>query len=288
MPKKLAAIMFTDVVGSSSKMGSDEARTISLLNQHFDIMRPVISQYHGKTLKKLGDGLLAYFDSAADAVSCGIAVQQSMRRKNLRTHPSNVLQHRIGIHLGDIYVDDREVMGDGVNIASRLQAEAEPGGLCISQTVYDVVKGKLRIEAVPLGPRKLKNIKHDIPVYQINFDTRQEISSRIDSGGTDVHGEFEGGLGMFKWLCFLETAALFVAVFQMKTSFISSFFHKPASQTGVRFLEGIFATPAARLSLLVTLMLMAFLLSLELSKRIANVITGKFLHNFLLYPARKF
>jgi class 3 adenylate cyclase len=168
--RTLAAIVFTDIVNYSAQMQTDEDRTLRLARRDLDYIRKVCGECEGKVLKNTGDGLLMYFDSAVQAVACAMQAQKALASLKSKLPPEEVLQHRIGIHLGDVFVGDGDVMGDGVNIASRLQAEAEPGGVCVSQTVYDVVKNRLGVKATYLGPRELKNIQEAVPVYQILLD----------------------------------------------------------------------------------------------------------------------
>jgi hypothetical protein len=118
-------------------------------------------------LKTTGDGLLLYFSSAVQAVACALAMQRLFAGQAKTQPAAETLTHRVGIHLGDVFVNDQDVMGDGVNIAARLQAEAQPGGICISQTVYDVVKNKLALHVTRLGPRELKNISQAVPIYRL-------------------------------------------------------------------------------------------------------------------------
>jgi hypothetical protein len=118
-------------------------------------------------LKTTGDGLLLYFSSAVQAVACALTMQRFFAAQAKTRPAAESLVHRLGIHLGDVFVNEQDVMGDGVNIAARLQAEAEPGGICISQTVYDVVKNKLALHVTRLGPRELKNIPQHIPIYKL-------------------------------------------------------------------------------------------------------------------------
>lgn len=165
--RSLAAIVFTDVVGFSARMQENEELTLRLLKQDFEIMREACIQHGGSVLKTTGDGLLLHFMSAVQAVSCALAIQRAFAER-LKSEPvEKPLVHRVGIHLGDVFFDKDDVMGDGVNIAARLQAEAEPGGICISQTVYHVVRNKLALQVTRLGPRELKNISQAIPIYKL-------------------------------------------------------------------------------------------------------------------------
>lgn len=165
--RSLAAIVFTDVVSFSARMQANEEATLELLKRDFDAMREICTQHQGSVLKTTGDGLLLYFSSAVQAVACALAMQRFFAEQAKTRPATESLVHRLGIHLGDVFVNEQDVMGDGVNIAARLQAEAEPGGICISQTVYDVVKNKLALHVTRLGPRELKNISQHIPIYKL-------------------------------------------------------------------------------------------------------------------------
>jgi class 3 adenylate cyclase len=176
--RTLADIVFTDVVSFSARMHTDEVGTLRLLQRDFAEMRRLCIAHEGEVLKTTGDGLLLTFTSAVQAVACALAMQRQFAAEAKDDATGNALQHRIGIHLGDIIVQDKDVMGDGVNIAARLQSEAEPGGICISQTVYDVVKNKLEMQAVSLGARDLKNIAQAMPVYRLLLEAQA-----LDSAG---------------------------------------------------------------------------------------------------------
>jgi class 3 adenylate cyclase len=165
--RTLAAIVFTDVVSFSARMQADEETTLRLLKRDFDTMREICTSHEGSVLKTTGDGLLLHFASAVQAVACALAIQRTFAERAKVQAADQTLSHRVGIHLGDVFVDKEDVMGDGVNIAARLQAEAEPGGICISQTVYHVVRNKLALQVTRLGPRELKNISQAIPIYKL-------------------------------------------------------------------------------------------------------------------------
>jgi class 3 adenylate cyclase len=168
--RTLAAIVFTDIVDYSARMEKKEDQTLRLAQRDLGAIREICNQCEGKVLKTTGDGLLMYFDSALQAVACAMRAQAHFTTLAKKIPPDEQLQHRIGIHLGDVFVSDDDVMGDGVNVAARLQAEAVPGGICVSQTVYDVVKNRLGVKVIYLGPRELKNIREAVPVYQILLD----------------------------------------------------------------------------------------------------------------------
>ena len=192
--RTLAAIIFTDVVSYSAMMAANEEYTLDLLRRDFQIMKQLCQQFEGKVLKTIGDALLMYFPSAVKAVACAKEIQSSFAELAANLAPEEVLTHRIGIHLGDVFFNGSDVMGDGVNVAARLQSEAQPGGICMSQTVYDVVKNALALTATELVPKKLKNIPGSVLVYQIPpihptpFTTQSELES-IDQNASSNESE---------------------------------------------------------------------------------------------------
>ncbi|UBF25340.1 hypothetical protein K9N68_27620 [Kovacikia minuta CCNUW1] len=165
--RTLAAIVFSDVVNFGGIMSADEEHALKLVQRDVELMTRVCEQHEGRVLKFTGDGLLMYFHSAVQAVACALETQKAIAAAAADLPSEDILQHRIGIHLGDVFVSDDDVMGDGVNIAARLQSEAEPGGICLSQIVYDVVKKRIALQATYLGPRELKHIQEAVPIYQI-------------------------------------------------------------------------------------------------------------------------
>lgn len=179
--RTLAAIVFTDVVSYSALMAANEEHTLDLLRRDFQVMKQLCHRFEGKVLKTIGDALLMYFASAVKAVACAQQIQSSLAEMAANLAPEEILAHRIGIHLGDVFFNGSDVMGDGVNIAARLQAEAQPGGICLSQTIYEVVKNPLGLKATDLVERKLKNISESVLVYQIPaiyptpFSTQWEV-----------------------------------------------------------------------------------------------------------------
>ena len=176
--RQLAAIVFTDVAGFSAKASADEERVLRRVGEDLGLLKDLSGRYHGNVVKTTGDGLLISFGSAVDAVSFAMEGQRRISARNESAPHEDRLEHRMGIHLGDIFISESDAMGDGVNIAARLQAEAEPGGICISQTVYDVVKNKLAIRAVSIGPRELKNIRDAIYAYRIVVDAQASLSAK--------------------------------------------------------------------------------------------------------------
>jgi TolB-like protein/class 3 adenylate cyclase/Flp pilus assembly protein TadD len=166
--RKLAAIMFTDMVGFSRQMGSDEARMLRLLDIHNHIIQQAVAEHHGAVIKTIGDAFLADFPSVVHAVQCAQQIQQQLRTHNVEKAKDEQIHIRIGIHLGDIVQKDGDVFGDGVNIASRLQKVAEPDTVCISQKVYEEVVKKVDLGVViPLGRPHLKNIAERFQIYAL-------------------------------------------------------------------------------------------------------------------------
>jgi type VI secretion system protein ImpC len=165
--RTLAAIMFTDVVGFSKLVGDSEDRALMAVQRDFDKMTKLVEQSGGNVLKTLGDGMLVRFGSAVNAVACAVEIQCAMAEAGETRTSELTLVHRIGIHLGDVFVTAQDVFGNGVNIAARLQARAEPGGICISQTVFDVVKNKLTLQVNYLGTQELHHIRESIPMYLV-------------------------------------------------------------------------------------------------------------------------
>jgi len=163
----LATIVFTDVVGYSARMQQDERRTLALVARDLQFITDQCRKCGGRVLKNTGDGLLMSFGTAGKAVECALKVQEGFVKAAKSLPPQDALEHRVGIHIGDVFLSHSDAMGDGVNIAARLLAEAQPGGICFSQTVYDIIKNRLAIQATYLGPRELKNIREAVPVYQI-------------------------------------------------------------------------------------------------------------------------
>ena len=166
--RRLAAIMFTDIVGFSRQMGNNEARTLRLLEVHNQVIQQAVTEHHGHVIKTVGDGFLVDFPSVVHAVQCAQAIQAQFRTHNAEKETAEQIHIRIGIHSGDIVQRDGDVFGDGVNLASRLQALAAPDTICISDVVYrDVAKKVALGTVVSLGRPKLKNIAERFQVYAL-------------------------------------------------------------------------------------------------------------------------
>jgi adenylate cyclase len=169
--RKLAAILVSDVVGYSRLTGADEDRTLSRLRGlRSDLIDPAIAAHHGRVVKRTGDGSIIEFRSVVDAVRCAIEVMTGLIERNAGVAPDKRIEFRIGIHLGDVVEEaDGDLMGDGVNIAARLESIAQPGAICLSEDAYRQVKGRLDLAVTDLGPTQLKNIAEPIRVYSLQF-----------------------------------------------------------------------------------------------------------------------
>ncbi len=167
--RKIAAILVADVVGYSRLAGTDEDRTLSRLRGlRSDLIDPAISAHHGRIVKRTGDGSLIEFRSVVDAVRCAIEVQNGLIERNAGLPPERRIEFRVGVHLGDVVEEaDGDLMGDGVNIAARLESIAKPGAICLSEDAYRQVKGRLDLAVTDLGPTQLKNIADPVRVYAL-------------------------------------------------------------------------------------------------------------------------
>ena len=167
--RKLAAILVADVVGYSRLAGEDEDRTLARLRAlRSDLIDPTISIHHGRIVKRTGDGSVIEFRSVVDAVRCAMEVQHAMVERNAGVALDKRIEFRVGIHLGDVVEEaDGDLMGDGVNIAARLEGICEPGAICLSEDAYRQVKGRLDLAVSDLGPTQLKNIAEPIRIYSL-------------------------------------------------------------------------------------------------------------------------
>src|SRR4029077_16689764 len=162
------AILAADAVGYSRLMRKDEPGALALLHKHrSEVIDPAIAKHHGRTVKLMGDGLLAEFSSVVEGVSCAAEIQRAMAARNAGTQTERRMIFRIGVHLGDVIVEGDDLYGDGVNIAARLEGIAPHGGICISRQAYDQVQNKLALGYRGLGPQDLKNIPEPVEAFAI-------------------------------------------------------------------------------------------------------------------------
>jgi len=166
--RRLAAILAADVAGYSRMMGVDEEGTLRALKAiRAELIDPTIAAHGGRLVKTTGDGLLVEFSSVVDALSCATEVQAGMAERNAAVLPDKRIEFRVGLHQGDIVVEDGDIFGDGVNVAARLEAQAEPGGICVSARVQEDTAGKLDLAFEDLGEQALKNIARPVRAYRI-------------------------------------------------------------------------------------------------------------------------
>jgi TolB-like protein/Flp pilus assembly protein TadD len=168
--RQLAAIMFTDIVGYTSLMGEDEQKAFDLLRKNRQIQQPIIRQFNGTLIKELGDGILASFLTVTNAVQCAVAIQKTCSN-------TSDLKLRIGIHLGEVVFENNDVFGDGVNIASRLQAIAPIDGIWISEPVHNNISNKKEFRSEFIRTENLKNVKEPIRIYEVSYTTTDQVST---------------------------------------------------------------------------------------------------------------
>jgi adenylate cyclase len=178
LQRRLAAILSADVVGYSRLMGLDEAGTLSRLNTlRRELIDPTIAAHSGRIVKLMGDGALVEFASAVDAVTCAIEIQRQLRERDAGGSEANPIQFRIGINVGDIIIDGEDILGDGVNIAARVEGIAEPGGISISEDAWRQVYGKVAANFVDAGEQSLKNIARPVRVYRLDLAPKAASAS---------------------------------------------------------------------------------------------------------------
>jgi class 3 adenylate cyclase/TolB-like protein/cytochrome c-type biogenesis protein CcmH/NrfG len=169
--RRLTAILAADVAGYSRLMGVDEEGTLAQLKAHRrELIDPRIGEHRGRIVKTTGDGLLAEFASVVDAVRCAVEIQREMTRRNADVLPDRRIEFRVGINVGDIIIDESDIFGDGVNVAARLEALAEPGGICVSRMVRDQVRDKLALSFEDMGEQQVKNIVRPVRAYRVVTD----------------------------------------------------------------------------------------------------------------------
>ena len=211
--RRLAAILAADIAGYSRLMHEDEPATVRDLKAHQSVILPLIGRHGGRIIDTAGDGIMAEFPSVIGATECAVEIQTVMAERNQRVPESRRMRFRIGINLGDVIHDETRIYGDGINIAARLEALAEPGGVLVSNTVYDQVRGKLPLTFEDVGERQVKNIEQPVRMYRLHIpgasskavaDARQaprhdgpQALDRVGPGG--VPGSPRGGRSLCGW-----------------------------------------------------------------------------------------
>jgi len=182
LKRKLAAILAADAVGYSRLMAGDEERTMRLLSAHRAVIDGIIEFHEGRIVNTAGDSVLAEFASPVQAVRCAVEIQDALRTRNDSLPEGQRLQFRIGVNLGDVMVKGDDLLGDGVNVAARLESVAEPGGICVSSSVYDQIAGKLDLGFVDIGAKLLKNIDRPVRIYRIDRNGRKRAATAHRAG----------------------------------------------------------------------------------------------------------
>ena len=191
--RKLTTVMSADVAGYSRLMEADEVGTLERLTDYRAALSAFIERHRGRVVNTAGDSLLAEFDSVVEAVLCAAEVQRELGARNAALEESRQMRYRIGINLGDVMVEGDDLFGEGVNIAARLQGLAEPGGLCISGSAYDQVRGKLSLGYDFLGPQSIKNIAEQVPVYRVRMDGEAAADEMRAERAASPQADGDGG-----------------------------------------------------------------------------------------------
>ena len=178
LKRKLTTILSADVKGYSRLMGEDEEWTLRTLNSYKMLIRNLVGEHRGRVVASPGDNVLAEFASVVDAVECGVEIQQVLRTKNALLPETRKMEFRIGINLGDVIEEEDSIYGDGVNIAARLEALADPGGICISESAFQQIENKIPLHYDYLGEHEVKNIAKPVRVYRARIDP-ESVPSQV-------------------------------------------------------------------------------------------------------------
>ncbi len=178
LERRLATILCADIAGYSKMMAANEERTVRVFRGHREIFESLVSLHRGRIFNTAGDALLAEFNSAVEAVRCATEIQAALRTRNEHLAPEERMQFRIGVNLGDVIVQGGDLLGDGVNVAARIQTATAPGGICISGSVYDQIQNKLSLDFKLLGEQTYKNIAKPVRTYTVNEGASITMHSR--------------------------------------------------------------------------------------------------------------
>ena len=232
--RRLTAILAADAVGYSRQMSENEERTLQALAAQRAIIDRIIAAHGGRIVGTAGDSVLAEFQSSVEAVRCAVEIQEGLETRNAGVPESERLLFRIGVNLGDVMVDGADILGDGVNVAARLEGIAEPGGICISSSVYDQIAGKLSLGFVDIGEKALKNIARPIRVYR--FDRGGELSATPRRAPSDSQPLWIGA-GAIAVLAIAGVASWRSGVFEQRAA--------PAHAVSTAIAPGPASTPAS-------------------------------------------
>jgi adenylate cyclase len=202
--RRLAAILAADAAGYSRLTGADEEGTLERLRTlRGELIDPAVNEHRGRIVKTTGDGFLVEFASVVDAVRCAITVQRGMARRNTEVSVEKRILFRIGINLGDVVAEGDDLLGDGVNVAARLEGIAEPGGICLSRAAYDQARGKIDLAVKDLGEQRLKNIAEPVQVYSVSLNGKASVSfgdgvqgAVPSASSSGVSGTYRRGAGI--------------------------------------------------------------------------------------------
>ena len=175
--RRMATILAADAVGYSRLIGRDEEGTLATLRAHRQVIDRLIEQHEGRVFGSAGDSVIAEFASPVEAVRCATEIQLEVDKQNAELSEANRLRFRIGINLGDVVVEGDNLMGDGVNVAARLEALSHPGGICISEAVYAQARDRLSLEFVDLGEHRVKNIARPVHAYRVPLPSEEQVTS---------------------------------------------------------------------------------------------------------------
>jgi adenylate cyclase len=226
--RKLTTILCADVQGYSELMGRDEVGTLGRLKQHRAAMAALVDRHGGRVVNTWGDGVLAEFPSVVEAVQCAVETQNELGARNAALDGGQRLEFRIGINLGDVMLEEGDLYGEGVNVAARLQNLAEPGGIVISGTVHDHVRGKLAVAYEYAGPQRVKNIAEPVPAFRVRVGAAAGAPTGKRRGGepTTTRDRIPASLKRQTAIC--AVVALFLLLVNLFSSPNSLWFHWPS------------------------------------------------------------
>jgi adenylate cyclase len=244
--RRLAAILAADVAGYSRLTGADEEGTLERLRAlRGELIGPAVNEHHGRIVKTTGDGFLIEFASVVDAVRCAIAVQRGMARRNTEVSVEKRILFRVGINLGDVVAEGDDLLGDGVNVAARLEGIAEPGGICLSRAAYDQVRGKIDLAVRDLGEQRLKNIAESVQVYSVSING--SVSFGDSAQGTVPSASSSNASATYRYGAGIAAAATaFIAIVGGTVWFVTRSAPPPSMQQASRL--SIVVLPFANLS----------------------------------------
>jgi len=210
MERKLTAILCADVYGYSRLMGEDEEATHRTLTSHRKIIDSLIEQHRGRFVNSAGDSVLAEFGSVVNAVQCAVDIQTTLKADNANLAPERRMEFRIGVNLGDVMVDGEQIYGDGVNVAARLESLADPGGICISDTVHAQIKNKLALGYEDLGEQRVKNIAEPVRVLRIMPEGGASTRTATEATERSLRKHWRGGVFSLAGLALIAAVIVFV------------------------------------------------------------------------------